>query len=115
MKPYLIKNCKTLTERTHSRPSAILSRAKSDDCSLDGCFLDGCPLDGFSLDGYLLDGYSLDGSFLDGFFLDGCSLVAWSFCRLLASEFMTFGKFKIDLTAKLPLEKLDVWATFWTI
>ena len=29
MKPYLIKSCKTLTERTHSRPSAIMSPAKS--------------------------------------------------------------------------------------
>ena len=29
MKPYLIKTCKTLTERTHSHPSAILPRAIS--------------------------------------------------------------------------------------
>ena len=44
MKLYLIKNFKTLTERTHSRPSAILSRAKYYLCS-KYCF--SCLLDAF--------------------------------------------------------------------
>ena len=75
-----------------------LTGAFSDGCFLDGCFLDGCFLDGCFLDGCLLD---------DPIFAD------FEQVKSLLVILLALNNLK-KLTIKLPCEKLDAYASFFS-